>query len=63
MRKILSLIFITVIGISSSFAKELEGTNLQAVKTVLEANLGVNEFEELQDQLNFLNRIERKIAS
>lgn len=63
MRKILSLIFITVIGISSSFAKELEGTNLQAVKTVLEANLGVNEFEELQDQLNYLNRIERKIAS
>lgn len=63
MRRILSLIIVALIGMSFSFAKELEGNNLQAVKTVLEANLNVNEYEDLADQLSYLNKVERKIAS
>lgn len=55
----LAFVCISVCG----FAKELEGVNLQAVNMALDAKLYVGRYEELQDQLDYLESVEKQIGS
>lgn len=59
------LIFVAFLLITASFgfAKELEGKNLEAVYMALDARLYVNDYEELQDQLAYMNRVENQIKN
>lgn len=43
------------------YSKELEGKSLQAVNFVLESNLGVSEYETLEEKLNYLDKTENQV--
>lgn len=57
------LILIYLFTTALIFAKELEGKNLQAVNKALDAQLYVNNYEELSDQLAYLQKIEKQILA
>ena len=60
-RTLLTLIYLFTTALI--FAKELEGKNLQAVNKALDAQLYVNNYEELSDQLTYLQKIEKQILA
>lgn len=45
------------------FAKELAGTDLQAVNKALDSKLHANDYEELSGQLAYIQKIENQIAT
>lgn len=62
MKKLVLTGFLIAAVCSFGFAKELEGTDLLALSAVLDAKLDVGAYEELSDQLAYVESIEKKIA-
>lgn len=62
MKKI-SVLFLAVFLLTAlAFGKELSGADLEAVNKALDAKLYVNDYEELSDQLSYLDKIEKQIS-
>lgn len=61
MKKIAFVLLSAVMTCFCGYAKELEGKDLQAVNIALESNLGVSEFETLEEKLTYLEGIEGQI--
>lgn len=62
MKKIILIVVFLIQFVFFSYGKELEGKNLQAVNTVINANLIADQYEELSDKLNYLASVEEQIA-
>lgn len=61
MKKILVLLCGVLFSVYG-FAHSLEGKDLQAVNLALDARLYVNDYEELEEQLAYLEKVESQIA-
>lgn len=62
MKRLLLTAFSFFILLNFSFGKELSGSDLDAVNLALDAKLYVNDYEELPDQLAYLENVEKQIS-
>lgn len=61
MKKTVSIFVALFFILFCGYSKELEGTDLLAVNTVLESNLGISEFETLEEKIEYLDKVANQI--